>query len=444
MEKLRYPSVDRVAKLLYDGSLPRSLVVRVIREVITQARHRNEGGADVENAATAVLADLKRSCPIRVINATGVLLHTNLGRAPWSNDSMRVGMDVAAGYSNTELNLSDGDRGGRAGYLHRLLALITGAEAALVVNNNAGGLLLTLMALAAGKRVPVSRSELIEIGGSYRLPALMAASGAQLVEVGTTNRTRTDDYRQAIGPDTALLLKVHPSNYRIVGFTEEASLTELSSLGSSAGVPLAFDAGSGLIDERAPWFSGPPPAWLADEPGVAQSLQAGADLVLFSGDKLFGGPQAGVIVGRADLVSRLRRHPAARALRIDGPTAAALAATAEAYADGRAGELPFWKMAGMDRMVLDERTRQVIESAGIEAAIEEGGATAGAGSVPGTVIPGPVIGIGGRVDQVFERLLNTDPPVVSRRERGRLKVDLRTVSPSDDQVLARALRAACR
>ena len=371
-------------------------------------------------------------------------MHTNLGRAPWHPDSARMGMDAAIGYSNTELDLSGGDRGERAGYLHRLLALITGAEAALVVNNNAGGLLLALMALASGRKVPVSRSELIEFGGAYRLPELMAASGAVLVEVGTTNRTRPDDYRRVLGPETALLLKVHPSNYRIVGFSEEASIEDLSRIASSAGIPLVFDAGSGLVDERVPWWSGPPPSWLAGEPGVVQSLEAGADLVLFSGDKLFGGPQAGIIVGRDEMVSRLRRHPAARALRIDGATASALVATAEAYADGRAGRLPFWEMAGLDRTVLEERTRRVIERGQVEADIEEGGATPGAGSVPGAVIPGPVMAIEGRADRIFRRLLQADPPVVSRRERGRLKIDLRTVSPIDDEALAQALRAACR
>ncbi len=439
--------MDRLAGSLYDGSLPRSLVIEVAQQVIGDARHREESGEEgvgVEEDAKLVLAKLKRNRPVRVINATGVLLHTNLGRAPWHPLSAQLGMETAVGFSNTELDLTGGDRGRRAGYLHRLLSLITGAEAALVVNNNAGGLLLALMALAAGKEVPVSRSELIEIGGAYRLPDLMAASGARMVEVGTTNRTRSDDYRRVLGPDTALLLKVHPSNYRIVGFSEEATLEELSLIASSVGAPLVFDAGSGLVDARVPWWAGPPPSWLAEEPGVVQSLEAGADLVLFSGDKLFGGPQAGIIVGRGELVARLRGHPAARALRIDGATAAALVATAEAYADGRAGQLPFWEMAGLDRMVLEERTRRVIEEGQVEAVIEEGGAAPGAGSVPGAVIPGPVMAIGGRADQIFRRLLNADPPVVSRRERGRLKMDLRTVAPSDDEAVARALRAACR
>lgn len=435
--------MDRLAGSVYDGDLPRSLVVEVTREAIENAR-RGEEGISAEDEARRALGELKRRRPLRVINATGVLLHTNLGRAPWHSDSARLGTETAVGYSNTELDLNAGDRGGRAGYLHRLLSLITGAESALAVNNNAGGLLLALMALAAGRQVPVSRSELIEIGGAYRLPELMAASGARLVEVGTTNRTRPDDYRRALCPETALLLKVHPSNYRIVGFWEEATLPELSRIGASAGIPLVFDAGSGLVDERVPWWPGPPPSWLAEEPGVVQSLERGADLVLFSGDKLLGGPQAGIIVGREELVTRLRRHPAARALRIDGATASALVATAEIYADGRAGELPFWRMAGLDRSVLEERARRVIEAGRIQADVEEGGATTGAGSVPGSMIPGPVMAIRGQADRLYSRLLSWDPPVVTRRERGRLKVDLRTVFPSDDQVVARALRAACR
>ena len=444
MKQRRFPAVDRLVGALHDQSLPRNLVVQVVRQTIAKARLDDEGGGRIEDEARRTLATLRVGRPARVVNATGVLLHTNLGRAPWHSDSARIGSEVAVGYSNTELDLADGHRGGRAGYLHRILALITGAEAALAVNNNAGGLLLTLMALASGRQVPVSRSELIEIGGSYRLPELMAASGAELVEVGTTNRTRSEDYRRALGVRTALVLKVHPSNYQIKGFWEEATVEELSELSSSAGIPLVFDAGSGLIDQRVPWWSGPPPSWLADEPAVVQSLAAGADLVLFSGDKLFGGPQAGMIVGRADLISRLRRHPAARALRIDGPTAAALVATAEAYADNRAGDLPFWKMAATDRISLEVRARRIIEAAGIEAVVEEGGATPGAGSVPGAVIPGPVIAIDGPADRAFRRLLEANPPVVARRERGRLKVDLRTVSPHDDDGLIGALQAACR
>ncbi len=436
--------MDRLVNVLHDGSIPRSLVVEVARQAIAEARRRQEGGAGIEDDIRSRLADVRMGRPRRVVNATGVLLHTNLGRAPWPSDSARFGWEVAVGYSNTELNLADGGRGGRAAYLHRMMAVITGAEAALVVNNNAAGLLLTLMALASGQQVPVSRSELIEIGGSYRLPELMGASGAALVEVGTTNRTRADDYRRALGSQTALLLKVHPSNYRITGFWEEATTEELASLASSAGIPLVFDAGSGLIDERVPWWPGPPPSWLAGEPGVVQSLAAGADLVLFSGDKLFGGPQAGVIVGRADLVSRLRRHPAARAMRIDGPTAAALVGAAEAYAEGRAGELPFWRMAGADRKALEERSRRMIQESGIAAVVEEGGATPGAGSVPGAVIPGPVVAVEGRADRIFRRLLKSDPPVVARREEGRLKIDLRTVVPDDDDVVIGSLRAACR
>lgn len=444
MEKHRFPSVDRLVNVLHDGSMPRSLVVEVARQAIAEARRRREGGAGIEDDIRSRLADLRLGRPKRVVNATGVLLHTNLGRAPWPSDSASFGWEVAVGYSNTELNLADGGRGGRAAYLHRMMAVITGAEAALVVNNNAAALLLTLMALASGRQVPVSRSELIEIGGSYRLPELMAASGAALVEVGTTNRTRADDYRRALGSQTALLLKVHPSNYRITGFWEEATTEELASLASSAGIPLVFDAGSGLIDERVPWWPGPPPSWLAGEPGVVQSLAAGADLVLFSGDKLFGGPQAGVIVGRSDLVSRLRRHPAARAVRIDGPTAAALVGAAEAYAEGRAGELPFWRMAGADRKTLEERSRRMIEESGVAAVVEEGGATPGAGSVPGAVIPGPVVAVDGRADRIFRRLLESDPPVVARREEGRLKIDLRTVVPDDDDMVIGSLRAACR
>jgi L-seryl-tRNA(Ser) seleniumtransferase len=311
------------------------------------------------------------------------------------------------------------------------------------VNNNAAALFLTLIAMAAGRSVPVSRGELIEIGGSYRLPDLMASSGTRLVEVGTTNRTRIDDYRTAIDDTTALLLKVHPSNYRIEGFAEEADLASVIELAHSQALPTVFDAGSGLLDERTPWLPGPTPAWLVGEPGVVQSLEAGADLVMFSGDKLLGGPQAGIIVGDGHLVAGLRRHPVTRALRVDGSSLTALEATLEAYADRRAAELPIWTMATMSSEMLFERSVAVSES--VEGtAVEEGASTIGAGSVPGSRIPGPVIRVPGRGEIGFLSWLRADPPVVARRDAGDLLVDLRTVQPDDDPIVATLLRELCR
>lgn len=434
MSQNRPPSVDSVVRRLDDGTLPRPLVVATVREVIDLARDRPE--TDIEEEVARRLESLRRSVPRKIINATGVILHTNLGRAPWSSEALTAANEVAAGYANVELDVQTGERGQRNDAAERLAVALTGAEAALVVNNNAAAVFLSLLCLAPGRPVPVSRGELIEIGGSYRLPELMAAAGAELVEVGTTNRTRLSDYASV--EDAALLLKVHPSNYRVVGFSEEATVGELAGLAAERGVPLVYDLGSGLLDVRTPWLSGPSPGWLADEPGVRQSLEEGADLVLFSGDKLLGGPQAGLIVGRKDLIERLTRHPATRALRIDGATAAALASTLAAYLAGRAGELPVWRMATASVEELTERAREVLNRAGIEATLVDGVSTLGAGSAPGAEIPTVLIQIP-EGDGVYRRLLGHDPPVLARRSAGALIIDLRTVDPIDDAVLVSAL-----
>jgi len=350
--------------------------------------------------------------------------------------------DTAVGYSNLELDLGDGSRGGRLTYVTALLRSLTGAEDALLINNNAAALYLTLAAMSDGRSVPVSRGELIEIGGSYRLPDLMAATGTRLVEVGTTNRTRIDDYRDAIDESTALLLKVHPSNYRIEGFSEETDLPSLVDLAHERGIPAVFDAGSGLLDDRTPWLPGPTPTWLSGEPGIVQALDVGADLVMFSGDKLLGGPQAGIIVGRSELTAGLRRHPVARAMRMDGGSLAALEWTLSSYADKTAAELPLWRMATADPAELRHRSEAIV--AGVPGSrVVEGAATIGAGSVPGARIPGPVIEIPGLGEIGFRALLALDPPIVARREAGDLVIDLRTVRAEDDDVVAAGLEAVC-
>lgn len=377
-----------------------------------------------------------------VVNATGVILHTNLGRAPSHEAAAAASFDAATRYTNLEMALDAGERGGRTSYVTALLCALTGADDALAVNNNAGALFLTLIAMATGRSVPVSRGELIEIGGSYRLPDLMSSTGTRLVEVGTTNRTRIDDYRSGIDDTTALLLKVHPSNYRIEGFSEDTDLESIVGLGHELGLPAIFDAGSGLLDERTQWLTGPTPAWLQGEPGIVQSLEAGADLVLFSGDKLLGGPQAGIIVGDGDLVSGLRRHPVARALRLDGPTLAGLESTLEAYADRRAAELPLWTMATLSADDLHARAQAVIESVPC-AVIVDGASTIGAGSVPGARIPGPVIRLSDQGETGFNALLGFEVPIVARREAGDLIVDLRTVPPDEDELVAGALARLC-
>ena len=442
------PAVDSLVRQLDSRGLPRLLVVESARAAIDHARAAllaGDDGVDPAQLAEADLEDLARLRPCNVINATGVLLHTNLGRAPLALVAAEAALEHATGYGNLEFDLASGDRGGRGSYVETLLRRLTGAPAAMVVNNNAAALFLTLMALAGGRQVPVSRGELIEIGGSYRLPELMSVSGAQLLEVGTTNRTRVSDYTAA--EDAALLLKVHPSNYRIEGFTEEATLPELVALGRSSGIPVVFDAGSGLLDATTPWLRHGPPPWLGGEPGVRQALETGADLVVFSGDKLLGGPQAGIVVGRADLVALLRRHPAARALRCGGSVLAALGATLELYADGRAATaIPFWRLATVDRDEISRRAEDVVKAAGVEATIAHGVSAAGAGSAPNGGIPTTLIVVERPgADVVWLRLLASGgDPVVARRHAGSTLIDLRTVDPERDAEVAQALAVACR
>ena len=442
------PSVDRLANELASelagAGVPRALVVEEARKAVERARSllAQGGQASAADLARAALDALMRSRHTSVINATGVILHTNLGRSPLSRDAASAATTTHSDYGNVELDLATGERGSRSRYLRNLAATLAGAEDAFVVNNNAGALFLVLMALASGKPVPVSRGELIEIGGSYRLPELITASGARMVEVGTTNRTRAADYAAALSPLPALLLKVHPSNYRVEGFTEEASLVDLVALGRESGVPVVFDAGSGLLDSNTPWLP-KPPEWLAGEPGIRQAVASGADLVLFSGDKLLGGPQAGVIVGNAVLIDRLARHPAARALRIDGATTAALTTTLETYAAGQPGDLPVWEMATRSYSGLQDRALAVLGASGVNGQIVAGHSTLGAGSSPGAAIPSPLIECD-VPDDVFLELLRAEPPILARRQSGRLLLDLRTVDSASDVHVAAALRAACQ
>ena len=438
------PSVDALVRDI-SSPLPNALVTEIVRRSIDQAREQLTAGedADARLLAEVRLSELTLSRPHQVLNATGVMLHTNLGRAPLALAAAEAAHRAATGYGNLEFDLTTGRRGGRGAYVKDLLRTVTGAEAAMVVGNNAGALLLTLAALGADGQVPVSRGELIEIGGSYRLPELMAASHAHMVEVGTTNRTRRSDYERAMTAGTTLLLKVHPSNYRVMGFSEDTPLADLVEVGRSHNVPVAFDVGSGLLDDNVPWLDGPPPSWLKDEPGVRQALTAGADIVTFSGDKLLGGPQAGIIVGSRDAIKTMSNHPIARALRIDGPNLAALATTLEMYADGRGSEVPFWTMATHTYEQLEKRLERLRTIIGGE--IRPGSSVPGAGSVPGAELPTPVLAITrNNIDQVWDRLLAADPPVVARRESGELIVDVRAVPERSDDSLVAALEAACR
>jgi len=422
-DRPRPPSVDALARSLVSSGLPHPILVDIARASID--------AGDVESAAARAEA-FRRTLLTPVVNATGVLLHTNLGRAPLQHHQPAAAQTV-------EFDLATGTRGSRQRAVGQLLARLCGAEAAMVVNNNAAAVLLVLAALAEGRDVPVSRGESVEIGGSFRVPDVMEQSGARLVDVGTTNRTRLDDYRRALdkpGVDAALVLKVHPSNYRVEGFVEETTVRELATLD----VPVVADIGSGLIDSNCPWLPGAPPAWLAGEPAALQTLAEGAALVTFSGDKLFGGPQAGIIAGRADLVERCERHPLARALRPGGLVLAALQETALTYLDKRvATDIAFWAMVAAPLAELRERAEAM--AAAVSAVHPSAAATAmeslpGAGSAPGITMPSYGVTIDG---DLLASLRRHDPPVIARSRDDRTMLDLRSVAPSDDMTVVEAL-----
>ncbi|CAN5159716.1 L-seryl-tRNA(Sec) selenium transferase [soil metagenome] len=416
---MRPPSVDALARSIADTGLPHPLLVDAARTAIAA------GDPDGARASAAAVA---RALLGPVINATGVLLHTNLGRAP-------LAVSVPAAYTNLELDLSTGRRGSRRSHAGALLARAGGAEAALVVNNGAAAVLLVLAALARGRGGAVSRGELVEIGGGFRVPEFMAESGARLVEVGTTNRTRVADYDRAAADtdaDLALILKVHRSNYRITGFTEEATVAQVAGVGP----PVAVDLGSGLLDAACPWLAGGPPPWLRDEPAVRQTLESGAVVVVYSGDKLLGGPQAGVIAGRGDLIETCARHALYRALRPGGLVLAALQDVALAYLGRDGAALPFWRMAttGVERL----RARAERLAAGAGGEVVDCASVTGGGTLPGIEIPSAGVALGG--DRITA-LRSRPRPVIARISDDRNVLDLRTVDPADDASLADALRA---
>jgi L-seryl-tRNA(Ser) seleniumtransferase len=425
----RPPSVDALARsLARDSRLPHTVLVDCARRAVA------DSPGDAADAAARDAAALERDLLADVINATGVLLHTNLGRAPLEG--------VLSGRATSlEFDLERGVRGSRQRSVGRLVALACGAQDALVVNNNAAAVLLVLAALGAGRDVAVSRGEAVEIGGGFRVPEVMEQSGVRLLDVGTTNRTRLKDYRKAVDSrrhDVALVLKVHPSNYRVEGFVEDTPVRELATLG----VPVVADIGSGLLDATCPWLLGRVPrvpAWLAQEPAARQTLEDGAALVTFSGDKLLGGPQSGVIAGRTDLVRRCAEHPLARAVRPGGTTVALLQRTLLAHL-GRSAcdEVPFWRMLAIPAERLRERAHDAAVRAGahVEAVALE--SLPGAGSAPGATIPS----WGLRVRGDASRALRARPvPVVARVQDGDTLLDLRTVRPEDDALVVAALAA---
>jgi L-seryl-tRNA(Ser) seleniumtransferase len=414
----RPPSVDTLARSMAPSGLPHPLLVDLARRLIAERRWHD---------AEAEAHQLTRTLLQPVINATGVLLHTNLGRAP-------VAHTQAARAANLELDLATGQRGSRQSHVGALFAQLCGAEAAMVVNNNAAAVLLVVGALAHGREVLVARGEAVEIGGGFRVPEVMEQSGAILRDVGTTNRTRLADYAKACNERTALTLKVHPSNYRVEGFIEETTSAELATLP----VPVVADIGSGLLDATCPWLPGGPPSFLAGEPAARQTIEEGASLITFSTDKLLGGPQGGVIAGRADLVALCARHPLARAVRPGGLVLAALQDSALAYLRRDAATtIPFWKMVAATVEQLEARGRSIVEAVGF-GSVAEMLALPGAGSLPGITIESRGIVLDG---DHLDALRNQRLPIIARVREQRTFLDLRSVDPGDDELLIAGLRA---
>ncbi len=409
-------------------------VVEVLREQVEAERQGNEADGDerVERVGASLRAAVAPRLR-RVINASGVILHTNLGRAPLSRAAVDA-LAVAAGYSNLELDLETGRRGERAALVSGLLTQLFGAEAAFVVNNNAAAILLALTALCKGKEVIVSRGQQVEIGGSFRMPDVMRLSGARMVEVGTTNRTRKDDYEQAITSRTAALLRVHTSNFRVVGFTETASPDEMAAVAHAHELLLIDDLGSGAAEP------------IAGEPTVAESLQH-ADVLTFSGDKLFGGPQAGIILGRSDAVGKMSRHPLARAVRVDKLTLAALEATLRQRLTGRLEEIPVERM--IRASVDDVRRRSAmwsvkLEERGVPTSLVPGDSAVGGGSLPGHALPTMLIALRGPASRLAAALRSGEPPVIARIEKDACCIDPRTVLKGEDETLIDAVEVAYR
>ena len=448
-EARNLPSIEqlrqRPAMLALAEQFGRTAVVHALRAEADALRTELESGkpiADViarmEAGTTARLQAMQTGSLRAVINATGVILHTNLGRAPLGESAALSVARLATGYTNLEYDLDAGSRGRRDTHAERLLTAITGAEAACVVNNNAAATFLTLAALAAGREVIVSRGELVEIGGGFRVPDVMQQSGAQLREVGTTNRTRAADYAAAIGERTAVILRVHPSNFRIQGFTERPTLDELVALGRRFKIPVVEDLGSGLLK---------PLARLRGEPAVADSIAAGADAVLFSGDKLLGGPQAGIIAGTRAALDPIRRHPLMRALRVDKMTYAALEATLQAHAASHWDDLPVMLMltsTGDSIAARAEALAHAVAGGGLYATVIDGESTIGGGSAPGETLPTKLVELGHQTlsAQALEaRLRALDPPIIARIQNDRVVLDLRTVPAVFDDVLGELLQS---
>lgn len=453
------PSVDQLLRteevtlLRSSVGLPR--LTAIAREVTEEMRRQIQSEhlpettkGDLRREAVERMKSLCQRDTIsgirRVINATGVILHTNLGRAPLSDAARQAVAQEAAGYCTLEFDSTTGSRGKRGGHVEELLTQLTGAEAALVVNNCAAAALLILTVLARSGETIVSRGELVEIGGDFRVPEVMSNSGTSMVEVGSTNRTRLEDYKGAINSNTRLILRVHPSNYRIIGFTAAPELSQLASLAHESGLPLYEDAGSGVLNDLSTYG-------LTDEPVISQSVVAGADIVSFSGDKLLGATQAGLIVGRREIIDRLRKHSLYRALRVDKLSLAALEVTLNAHQRGAVDEIPTLQMLALPAAAIEDRARRFVElldeagdSAGLTATTIAGESAVGGGSGPNVHPPTTLIALSHtelKPDEIEGSLRNGSPPVISRIADNLVLLDLRTVDPREEPELLAALRS---
>jgi L-seryl-tRNA(Ser) seleniumtransferase len=451
MQFRNLPSVDAVlsgpvlAECLF--LYRRDWVVDLVRQRLDRARQTVRRGGDAppaEEVAESVrleIAAMLQPSPQRVINATGVIIHTNLGRAPLSKAASEAAVLAAQGYSDLELDVTTGRRGSRQAHLQSLVRALTGAEAALVVNNNAAAMLLGLSALAAGKEVIVSRGEAVEIGGGFRIPDVLKQSGATLVDVGTTNRTYVRDYEYAITGDTGAFVKAHASNFRVEGFTASVGPDDLVELGRRRGIPVLHDVGSGCLLSSEKYG-------LAHEPTPQESVAAGVGLTFFSGDKLLGGPQAGIIVGEKELVQKLERHPLARAIRIDKLSLASLTATLVHYLKQEAErEIPVWRMISASPEVIKQRAKVWQITLESPAAVVPSRSAIGGGSLPGETLPSWALalscdGIEGGAEEVMRRLRACDPPVIARIEDHQVLLDPRTVPPEEDDALLKGLAVA--
>ena len=449
-QKLRQmPSVDRLLSheelAVVRSVYVHDLLVNLVREELEQARQRIQEGHPAPTADDLALGVKRRIDRLwalsSVVNATGVILHTNLGRAPLSREAMEAATEVGLNYSNLEMNLEAGTRGTRMAHVQELLRRASGALGALVVNNNAGAVLLGLTALAKGKEVIVSRGQAVEIGGGFRIPDVMRQSGARLVEVGTTNRTRLDDYRDAITPRTVALLRVHTSNFRVVGFTESVPLADMVALAQEHNLLVLDDVGSGCLLDTTQFGLGP-------EPRVQDSVAIGVDLTFFSGDKLLGGPQAGIVVGRSDLIAKMGRHPLARALRIDKLDMAALGITLSYYLKGEATtKIPVWRMIAVPMADIEARATKWAQALPSVASVMDGCSMIGGGSLPEEMLSTKLLAIrskgngrGLSAKVLGQRLRAHRPSIIARIEKDILLLDPRTVLPEQDAVVVSALQ----